>query len=183
VAQIFFSLLVAMALFTSGGWLRAETIPSASPHTRRLKTLALATVGMLYVQIILGALLRHPGTGVHLLFAGIHITGAFIVVGLVVATFKFVRAHFGGYRLLNKAAWMLLGAVGLQFLLGFCAFAVLLAETQMAQRSVLQVVLNTSHLLVGALLMASAVSLALLSLRQSASVAASQESTPVPQPI
>ncbi|HMB92845.1 MAG TPA: COX15/CtaA family protein [Rhodothermales bacterium] len=183
VAQIFFSLLVAMALFTSGSWLRAESIPSTSPQTKRLTTLSLATVGMLYVQIILGALLRHPGTGVDPIFAGIHITGALVVVGLVLATFTFVRKHFEGYRLLNKAAWMMLGAVGLQFTLGFCAFAVLLIETQMAQRSVLQVVLNSAHLVVGALLMASAVSLALLSLRHPASLTHSHTPAFAEQPV
>jgi cytochrome c oxidase assembly protein subunit 15 len=125
---------------------------------------------MLYVQIILGALLRHPGTGVDPVFASIHIAGALVVVGLVLATFSFVRKHFDSYRLLNKAAWMMLGAVGVQITLGFCAFAVLLVETQMAQRSVLQVVLNSAHLVVGALLMAAAVSLALLSLRRPAGV-------------
>jgi cytochrome c oxidase assembly protein subunit 15 len=126
---------------------------------------------MLYVQIILGALLRHPGTGVDPVFASIHIAGALVVVGLVLATFSFVRKHFDSYRLLNKAAWMMLGAVGVQITLGFCAFAVLLVETQMAQRSVLQVVLNSAHLVVGALLMAAAVSLALLSLRRPTGVA------------
>ena len=60
----------------------------------------------------------------------------------------------------------MMGAVALQMLLGFSAFTVLLVETQLAQRSAMQVVLNSSHLVVGALLLAAAVSLALLSFRR-----------------
>lgn len=166
VAQIFFSLLVAMALFTSGSWLRAETVLPASAQAKRLASLAVATVGAVYLQIILGALLRHFGTGVHLLFVGVHVTGAFVVVGLAMATFKFVQRYFGHYRLLNRAAWFMFGAVGVQFALGFMAFLVLWVETQMAQRSVLQIVLSSGHLVVGAFVMASAVCLALLALRR-----------------
>ncbi len=166
LAQIFFATLVAMALFTSKGWLRADAVLPRSPQAGRLSLLAGATVAALYVQIIFGALLRHPGAGVHPLFAGIHLTGAFVVGGLVLATFSFVRNHFDGHRLLKRAAWSMLGAVAVQFMLGFSALLVLVVETRMAQRSVVQVVLSSSHLVVGALLMAAAVCLLLLSLRR-----------------
>ncbi len=175
VAQIFFALLVAMALFTSKGWLRAETVLPRSPQARRLRVLAVAAVAALYVQIILGALLRHPGTGVHPVFAGVHVTGAFVVIGLALATFSCVRTYFGHYRLLNRAAWSMLGAVATQVVLGFSALLVLVVETQLARRSVAQVVLSSSHLVVGALLMAAAVSLALLSLRSPAARPAAPE--------
>ncbi|MFQ5571291.1 MAG: heme A synthase [Rhodothermales bacterium] len=165
-AQLFFSLLVALALFTSDGWLRAEDVPEPSPRTKRLGQLAVASVVALYVQIVLGALLRHPGAGIDLLFGGIHATGAFLVAGLVFAVFVHIRKHFEASRLLNRGAWVMLGSVAVQFMLGFTAFIVLLVESQTAQRSALQVILNSTHLVVGALLMASAVCLALLSLRR-----------------
>lgn len=183
-AQLFFSLLVALTLFTSPGWLRVESVPTASPQTRRLGQLAVATVAALYAQIILGALLRHTGAGVDLWFAGTHITGALVVLGLVLATFGHVRQHFSTYRLLNQAAWFMLGSVAAQLMLGFSAFTVLLVETQLAQRSAMQVILNSSHLVVGALLMASAVSLALLSFRRPASdVPPTHESVPLKEPM
>lgn len=166
MAQIYFSLLVAMALFTSKGWLEANSIPPDTETTPQLRRLSVLTVGALYLQIILGALLRHPGTGVHPLFAGIHITGAFVVIGLVIATFVTIRKHFSTQRLLSRTASLMLGTVGLQFALGLTAYIVLLIESLTAQRSMLQVVLNSSHLVVGALLMASAVSLALLAFRR-----------------
>ncbi len=165
-AQLFFSMLVAMTLFTSRGWLRATSVPEVLPETRRLRVLSIATVGALYGQIILGALLRHPGEGVHLGFAIVHITGAFVVLGLVLATCSRVRHDFSTNRLLNRAGWIMLGAVVVQLMLGFFAFTVLLFETQLAQRSTTQVVLNSAHLVVGALLLASAVCLMLLALRR-----------------
>lgn len=173
MAQIYFSVLVAMALFTTKGWLRAEHIPPDSMQGKRLRTLVLATVAMLYVQIILGALLRHPGLGVHPAFATIHITGAFVVFGLVLATFITVQKHFSALRLLNRGAWFMLAATILQIGLGLTAYIVLLRETALAQRSVVQIILNSAHLVVGALLMASAVCTALLSLRKAAASAAS----------
>ncbi|NBC17255.1 MAG: cytochrome oxidase assembly protein, partial [Bacteroidetes bacterium] len=172
-AQIFFALLVAMTLFTSKSWLRADSVPPRSPATRRLTGLAIATVGLLYVQIILGALLRHPGAGVHPLFVVIHITGAFVVLGLVVSVFLTVRTHFEEQRLLRRGSAFMMSLVLLQIVLGFSAYAVLLYETSMARRSVIQVVLNSTHLVIGALLMATAVSTALLALRRPTTSASS----------
>ena len=168
-AQLYFSLLVALALFSSRGWLQAESVPTVSPEKKRLRTLALATVVSLYIQIILGALLRHPGLGVHFGFAIVHITGASIVLGLVLATSSRVRQDFSTHRLLNRTAWIMLGTVAVQLMLGFSAFTVLLFETRVTQRSMIQVILNSAHLVIGALLLASAVCLALLALRRPAS--------------
>lgn len=170
IAQVFFSLLVAMALFTSPGWLQADSVPAPSPATRQLRRRTVLTVAMLYVQIVLGALLRHAGTGVDPLFVGIHLLGAFAVFGLVLATFLVVQLHFRYAPLLRRGAWLMLGAVLVQIMLGFSAYLVLLRETSLGLRSAVQITLNTSHLLVGALLMASAVSLALLSLRRPATI-------------
>ena len=178
VAQIYFSLLVAMTLFTSKGWLRAESVPPRSAATRRLTRLSLATLGMLYAQIILGALLRHPGAGVNVLFATIHITGAVFVFALVIAVFTTVRRHFTGYRLLRRGAAYMMGLVLLQIALGIAAYLVLLYETSMALRSTLQVVLNSMHLVVGALLMAAAVCTALVSLRRPATAPAPSDPRP-----
>ena len=77
----------------------------------------------------------------------------------------------------------MLGAVTVQLMLGFSAFTVLLFESRTAQRSALQVVLNSSHLVVGALLMGAAVSLALLLFRRPATgTSHSQASAVVNQP-
>jgi cytochrome c oxidase assembly protein subunit 15 len=181
-AQIFFALLVAMTLFTSRGWLRATSVPARGPATRRLTGLGLATIGMLYVQIILGALLRHPGAGVHPLFVAVHITGAFVVLGLVATVFGTVRRHFAEQRLLRRGATFMMSLVLVQIVLGFSAYVVLLYETSMALRSTLQVVLNSTHLVVGALLMAATVSTVLLSLRRPSETAPSADTADTTRP-
>ncbi|MDX1547213.1 MAG: COX15/CtaA family protein [Rhodothermales bacterium] len=164
-AQIFFALLVAMALFTSAAWRHGGGSVPATAGGRRLRHRALATAIAIYLQIVLGALLRHFGTGIDPFFAGIHIGGAVAVVGLIGMTVYLVRRHAGGAPLVRRAGAVLLGTVGVQFALGLMAFAVLLFETQAGRRSLVQIVLNSAHLIVGAVLLAAAVCLVLLSRR------------------
>lgn len=161
VAQLFFATLVGMTLFTSESWLRAASRPDDTPHAATLRRLTLATVLVLYVQIILGALLRHPGAGIHPLFAGIHVLGACLVVGLAGVTSAVIYKHFWHKRLLRQGTYALLASVGLQFVLGFATYFLLVFESAAAQRSVWQVVLTSAHVVVGALLMAAAVCLGL----------------------
>lgn len=165
-AQLFFAVVVAMTLFTSSGWLTARSLPPAGVPLRRLRTLATVTVVALYLQIVLGAFLRHPGAGTDPLFASVHITGAFVIVGLIFACFAYVWKYFDGYALLRRSAWSLLAVVALQFTLGLSAYVVLLYESQRALRSVTQITLTSAHVVVGALLMASTVVLTLLVFRE-----------------
>ncbi len=168
-AQIFFSLLIAMTIFTSRSWLEDRFKVSSSvtmSHIGRTRYLALGTLAALYLQIILGALLRHPGLSVDPLFASIHIVGAFVVTGLVFATFAYVWRYVELAPWLRRATWWMLGLVVLQFALGLGAFAVILYEAPHAMRSVLQVVLASSHVTVGSLLVGSTVAVILYALRR-----------------
>ncbi len=165
VAQIFFSLLVAMTLFTSRGWMQGAPPASRSEKASLLRWMAGLTAAALYGQIILGALLRHPGTGIDPMLAGVHIAGAFVATGLIAATYAVVRRHFGGRRMLRRAAGAMAGLLAAQVALGFTAYFVLLDEAGMLQPSNFQVIVNTSHLIIGTLLMASAAILALLAWR------------------
>ena len=68
-------------LFTSAEWRAGQQLPS-SGNTKKAQQLGLITVGLIYAQLILGALFRHTGTGLSL-----HILGAiavFIVTFLLV---------------------------------------------------------------------------------------------------
>ncbi|NNF04403.1 MAG: cytochrome oxidase assembly protein, partial [Rhodothermales bacterium] len=73
VAQLFFALLASMILFVSPSW---DAVGHARRATdvdrRRVRRAAVLTPLAVYVQIILGALLRHPGTGIDPLLAGLH---------------------------------------------------------------------------------------------------------------
>jgi cytochrome c oxidase assembly protein subunit 15 len=169
VAQLFFALLVAMTLFTTRTWREGRGIlPAGSDATGRLRRLAGVTTIAIYLQIVLGALLRHPGRGVDGAFATIHIAGAFAVVGLAVAVFVVAYKHFDDVPAVRTAGAVLLGTVGVQFALGLAAFAIMLYDLNQGVRSVLQVGLTIGHLVVGSVLFASAVVTTLLVRRRTA---------------
>jgi cytochrome c oxidase assembly protein subunit 15 len=173
VAQLFFALLVGMALFTSEGWLQASSQLASTSRLPGLRRATLATVCALYVQIVLGALLRHQGGGTDPLYVGLHVTGACLVIGFVGVTGAIALKHLWGKALIRRGVLATAGAVALQFVLGFSAYLVLVYESAAARRSVLQVALNSAHLVVGAILMAAALSLTLLVWRPAQSLARS----------
>ncbi len=165
VAQIFFSGLVAMALFTSRRWLGMRSSAAGGEANHQLRQLSALTVAAVYGQIILGALLRHPGTGINLTLAIIHITGACIVTALVLYEAFVIHTRFPAVGPLVRARDVLLGILLTQFTLGFIAYFVLLDQRGMLRPSNLQVVINTSHLIIGAMLLAATAVTALLAFR------------------
>ncbi|MFO8232187.1 MAG: hypothetical protein R6U20_05920, partial [Longimonas sp.] len=117
------------------------------------------------LQIVIGAMLRHSTQVLSGSFAILHIAGAFVVTGLLFAAFVYVQKYWTAYRPLRRTAWVVLGAVGVQFALGLAAYLVLIHESAMQIRSTMQVVLTVAHLVVGAVLFASTIALALWSHR------------------
>ena len=162
MAQLFLGLIVAMALFTSSAWLEKNAKIPDSENVSGLWRISLVTLGFLYIQIILGALLRHPGTGINPILAGLHIFGAIFVTIAIAYFFRCVSKGFRATRVLYPAVRLLVILVAVQLLLGFTAYIVTLDDVGMLEPSNLQVVVNTSHMVIGALLMAASV-LAVLS--------------------
>lgn len=161
-AQIFFAMLVAMTLFTTDTWRTQSGVLPDTHAATRLRRLSHVTTAVIYLQIVLGALLRHPGGGLDGVFAAIHVTGAFVVVGLVMSVFIVAQKHFAHKSTVQWAVGSLLGTVGLQFALGLAAFVLMLYEAPQGIRSGLQIALTVAHLVVGALLFAAAVVTSLL---------------------
>ncbi len=173
LGQTFFCITVAIALFTSGAWLRPAT-PRDEPGTGvSLRTLSILTTLAVYVQLILGATMRHreaglaipdfplafgrvippftsPNVAVH--FA--HRAWAWVVATLVAITVtRVLRAHRDVPQLARPAR-LLAGLVVLQVLLG--------ATTIWTQKAVLP---TTFHVLNGALVLATSLVLTLQSQR------------------
>jgi cytochrome c oxidase assembly protein subunit 15 len=144
VAQIFFSLLAAMALFTSRWWNEDHGPLAISWNAGAAASL------VVYIQIILGALLRHPGTGIDPVLAGLHMTWAFVALGAVLFHVRALLASG-----LRRLGGILSTIVFLQVALGFVAYFVLLDERGVLQPSNLQVLVNSLHLVIGAALMAT----------------------------
>ena len=167
LAQLVFCLTVALALFTSPSWHTGSTAPIAD---RTLARLTIGTVAMVYVQVLVGAIMRHTGAGLAipdfpLAFGHLvppewswpiaihfgHRVGAVLVTLAVIATAGHVLVHHRQRLELRRLAWLLIGLVTVQFTLG--------ALTVLSER---QVGINTAHVATGAALLATVVLLTLL---------------------
>ncbi|MFW5973343.1 MAG: COX15/CtaA family protein [Bacteroidota bacterium] len=168
VAQIFFSLLAAIILFTSRRWLDADDVLAEDATTDRIRTFSIVIVMATFVQIVIGVFLRHPGTGLEPTLAALHIAGGLTVAALIVGIFVFFRRSLREYPFVYRAAQWMLGLLFTQVLLGFIAYFVILDERGVLQPSNVQVIVNSAHLVIGAFLMASTVIFALLTLRSAA---------------
>ncbi|NND70660.1 MAG: cytochrome oxidase assembly protein [Rhodothermales bacterium] len=166
VAQIFFATIVSLALFTSKTWFVGSRAPGGADSVKLRGLVAFSTTAV-FIQIVFGALLRHPGTGIDTFLATTHIIWAFVVAILIVATIVQVHLNYGEHVALKKIINFAGGLLAVQIVLGFTAFFVLLDEAGLLQPSNLQVVINSSHMLTGALLMSTMVCCALLILRRS----------------
>ena len=164
LAQTFFVAVIAMALFTSRGWVESpplELRDAGRPGTRTLVALALGSV---YLQLILGAAFRH--SAIKLLP---HLIGAVVVtVAVLWAVTRVLRDH-GTVSQLRRPAQLLLGLIVAQLSLGFGAYLTRVEWGKDAPQPLLPMVVTTvAHLGVGALLLAVAAVLALQARRHMA---------------
>jgi cytochrome c oxidase assembly protein subunit 15 len=169
LAEIFFCMTVAIALFTSPRWI-GET-DAVDDH--RLRALATATTLLVYVQILVGAAMRHSEAGLAIpdfpwMFGGVvpdhwtagiavhfaHRVGALLVASAILATAGRVWVHHRGRGAFAWPAAVLVGLVIVQITLG--AFTVL---------SRLNVAINSAHVVGGALVLATSLVLTLRSWR------------------
>jgi len=159
LGQTFFAVIVTLAQVTSPRWKSRHLQPQERPSLF-LRQLALGTAAAVYLQLILGAIIRHAGWRPHLI--GAHLAWALVVCFCVVAAaFAVLRRHRRDL-FLARPALALLGLLVLQVGLGFAT----LARGRSAA-------LATGHVAVGALLLATA---ALLAARVSASFPRKRES-------
>lgn len=167
LAQIFFCLTLTLALVTSPGWKNA----AAPVDDAMLRRVAAVTTVLVYTQILLGATMRHTSAGLaipdfpyafgHLIppvwnapvaihFA--HRVGALIVTVAVLATSSHVFYHHRGRRELVRPAFLLLMFLSMQVTLG--AFVIW---------SGMDPVVNTAHVVNGALVLGTSLVLSLRS--------------------
>lgn len=167
VAQIFFATIASMALFTSRSWIQRDAGDYDESKVGLLRRAAVTTAVLLYIQIILGALLRHPGTGIDPMLVGLHFAGALVVTVAISYLFRVAWLHHRGTKVVYRFALFLVLLVAVQFTLGVTAYFVTLDDAGILEPSNLQVVVNTTHMVTGALLMSSAVVIAVDSFRLS----------------
>jgi len=144
LAQAFFALAVAVAVLTSSRHRRP--VQGVDPT---LKTLTMIAVGLVYVQIVFGALLTHAGWIV------LHVMGAVAVFGFVpVVTARLRRTGDGTATM---AAYALVILLGVQLVLGIGSFVARFTPIWIPGEQVTMLALPVAHRLVGSLILAAAV--------------------------
>jgi len=182
LAEIFFCLTIAIALFTSPSWERGDD----RVDDFVMRRVATTTTVLIYVQILVGATMRHTGAGLAipdfpLMFGGVipdhwtsaiaihfaHRVGALIVTLAIFATSAYVWYHHRTRTGLARSATLLAVLVIMQVTLG--ALTVL---------SRLHEVINSFHVVCGASVLATSLVLTLRSWRIRFEVPAGSTATP-----
>jgi heme a synthase len=166
LAEIFFCMTVAIALFTSPGWKQGSANAAVDDRVRAVAT---TTTLLIYTQILIGATMRHTGAGLAIpdfpwMFGRVipdhwssgiaihfaHRVGALFVSCAILATFAFVRTYAVDRRDLTNPARLLAVLVAVQVTLG--------ALTVLSQRDPW---INSFHVVCGALVLTTSLVLTL----------------------
>lgn len=163
--QVFFAMLLTLGLVLSRRWQRAEqdaarllvetaarpvggdAAPAPRPELDR--SIALAGFGLVVVQLVLGALLRHTGAEWALY---LHIFFAIVVLAVVSGVGFRAWAVYEGWPVLPIFGKGLLILILVQFALGFGALVAVLLDTSGTPHP-LQVLATTLHQTTGALVL------------------------------
>jgi len=159
LAQLFFSTVVAIAVFTSGWWNGSlpEMDDVGSP---RVRSLVLWTLAAVFLQLVLGAAFRHKGFGIIP-----HLAGAVIVAILIFMTAGALKRRFADAPALRSCARYLHILIGVQLLLGAGAYWSRLYAARFPQPIPVMVALTVVHTVTGALVLAVTLVTALVSYR------------------
>ena len=171
LAQLFFCITVSLAVFTSRSWIEARPLPDAETQEkgnvplRYLCTTALVTI---FVQLVIGATLRHSATWDHPLPTELvlaHVGGAFAVtLALGGAAVNVLRRH-KGYTFLTRPATLALVLLGVQLLLGLAAYLTRLASPNDPQPLNPMIGITVAHVACGALVFVTTIVLTLRTFR------------------
>jgi cytochrome c oxidase assembly protein subunit 15 len=156
LAQTFFCIAVAIALFTGRRWVEEQPPVEFDSRKPSLFILTLLSIFVLYVQLILGAMFRHHG-----LSWWPHVVHAVIVSFVLAWTAIRALTVYSNIEAVRRPAIVMLSLLITQLCLGFTAFLTRVAWGRDAAQPELPMVVSTvSHVAVGALLLATTVILA-----------------------
>jgi heme a synthase len=151
VAQTFFCIAVAIAVFTGKPWVEETPQTFSDNQHPSLQTLSLLSILILYVQLIFGAMFRHHGMP-----WWPHVLNAFLVALLLTWTGIRALIRFPRVDAIRRPAVLLLFLLIIQLCLGFAAFITRVTWGADAPQPESAMVLSTvAHVAVGALLLAT----------------------------
>ena len=179
VGPAFFAYTAALVVVTSRGW-QNSSVRSVG-HAMGLKVMAIAISGLAYLQIMLGAQVRHfPVDGTPSVFRGVVLFHVIVGIGLALyimaATIGFLR-HARGVRACLTPVVLLAALVLVQIALGAATwvykynYPAFMAESQAAADFTVQALdwrqaqITTAHVANGSLILALSCVLAINSVR------------------
>ena len=159
LAQLFFCMIVSLAWFTSPSWQRQREdlgprLPDRGAPSLRLPCLTANVV--VFLQLMMGAALRHKGFGIVP-----HLIGALAVAALVVWIMARVVTQYPGRREILHWALLLNGMVMLQLVLGAGTYWIREITETAVQPLLPMVLLTVAHVAVGAMILAASVLLSI----------------------
>jgi cytochrome c oxidase assembly protein subunit 15 len=157
VAQTFFCIAVAIALFTGRRWVEEQPRVEFDSRRPSLITLSLLSIFVLYVQLVLGGMFRHHGMS-----WWPHVLNAVIVSFVLAWTAIRAISVYSHIEAVRRPAIIMISLLITQLCLGFTAFLTRVAwGRDSAQPELPMVVSTVAHVAVGALLLATTVLLAI----------------------
>jgi len=178
--QVVFSLLVSLAVLTA----KPREIPAIPDDNRLwLRRLAHVLVMLVFLQLVWGALTRHFATG---LVQRLHILTAFLVVAALVWLFRSARESAIAWQRLRVGCVLLTCLIVSQVTLGVEAWLGKFATGTLPELQKVttgQAVVRTAHMMIGSIILATSVSLMLLTRRPIKQFDAVPAMTPLPVPL
>jgi cytochrome c oxidase assembly protein subunit 15 len=157
VAQTFFCIAVAIALFTGRRWIEEPSRVDFDSRRPSLFTLTLLSIFLLYVQLILGGMFRHHGMS-----WWPHVVHAVLVAFVLSWTAIRAISVYSDIDAVRRPAILMLSLLITQLCLGFTAFLTRVAWGRNAVQPELPMVASTvAHVAVGALLLVTTVILSI----------------------
>ncbi len=167
LAQLFFCTTVSLAVFTSRSWMEARPLEEEK-GTLPLRYLCTAALVTIFLQLVIGATLRHSATWdqhlpMHLVLT--HIGGAVAVtIALGMATLTVLQRH-KDEKFLARPALIALVLLFVQLSLGIAAYVTRLKSPEDPQPLNPMISITVAHVACGALVFVSTIILTLRTYR------------------
>jgi len=164
LAQLFFCTTVSLAVFTSQSWMAANPPLLEERAGPPLRYICIAAAATIFLQLILGATLRHSATWDKPLPTDLlltHLGGAIAVTLLLGSASLLVLRRYRDEPFLTRPALFALGLLVVQLSLGIAAYIVRAASPNDPQPLNPMVGVTVAHVACGALVFATTIVLTL----------------------
>jgi cytochrome c oxidase assembly protein subunit 15 len=167
LAQLFFCLMVCLSVLTSPGWTRPHALREDDGHPP-LRYLCGAAFVAVFIQLVIGATLRHSATWDEHLPTGLlvaHVIGAFVVTMVVGGMVGTIIGRYAEESYLIRPALLVGALLFLQLGLGLAAYLSRRASPAYPQPLNPMVGVTVAHVAGGALVLATTIVLSLRAFR------------------